>query len=121
MNSRGTKHVSVYEFRIMRNVTEGCAKLILTGSVAVLLPRRPSFDPRPVHLGFVVDKVALGHVSFRVLRFPPVTVVPPMFHTRLLVTDIVASNLGCTLNCQYSCMMHRSATGATILQHATHL
>ena len=31
---------------------------------------RPGFSPRPVHVGFAVDKVALGHVSIRVLRFP---------------------------------------------------
>jgi hypothetical protein len=35
-------------------------------------PRRPDFSPSPVHVGFVVDKVALGQVSFRVLRFPAV-------------------------------------------------
>jgi hypothetical protein len=27
---------------------------------AGLPPRRPGFDPGPVHVGFVVDKVALG-------------------------------------------------------------
>jgi hypothetical protein len=32
---------------------------------AGLPPRRPGFDPRSVHVGFVVDKVALGQV------FPP--------------------------------------------------
>jgi hypothetical protein len=30
-----------------------------------LSPRRPGFDPGSVHVGFVVDKVALGQV------FPP--------------------------------------------------
>jgi hypothetical protein len=30
--------------------------------VAGLLPRRPGFDPGSVHVGFVVDKVALGQV-----------------------------------------------------------
>jgi hypothetical protein len=28
-------------------------------------------------VGFVVDKVALGQVSLRVLRFPPVSIIPP--------------------------------------------
>jgi hypothetical protein len=37
--------------------------------VAGLSPRRPRFDPRPVHLGFVVDKVALGQVFSLVLLF----------------------------------------------------
>ena len=30
--------------------------------VAGLSPRRPGFDPGPVHVRFVVDKVALGQV-----------------------------------------------------------
>jgi hypothetical protein len=34
--------------------------------VAGFLPRRPGFDPRSGHVGFVVDKVALGQVSFSV-------------------------------------------------------
>jgi hypothetical protein len=34
---------------------------------------RPGFDPVSVHVGFVVDKVALGHVFPRVLRFSPVS------------------------------------------------
>jgi hypothetical protein len=30
--------------------------------VAGLSPRRPGFDPGSAHVGFVVDKVALGQV-----------------------------------------------------------
>jgi hypothetical protein len=48
--------------------------------VAGLLPRRPRFDPRSVHVGFVMDKVALGHVFPRVLRFSPVSFIPPVLH-----------------------------------------
>jgi hypothetical protein len=43
--------------------------------VAGLSPRRPGFEPRPVH---VVDKVALGQVFPRVLRFSPVGFNPPV-------------------------------------------
>jgi hypothetical protein len=32
---------------------------------------------RSIHVGFVVDKVALGQVSLRVLRFYPVSIIPP--------------------------------------------
>jgi hypothetical protein len=39
---------------------------------AGLPPRRPGFDPGSVRVGFVVDKVALGEVLPRVLRFSPV-------------------------------------------------
>jgi hypothetical protein len=48
--------------------------------VAGLSPRRPGFDPGSVHVGFVVDKVALGHVFPRVLRFSLVNFIPPMLH-----------------------------------------
>jgi hypothetical protein len=46
--------------------------------VAGLSPRRPGFDPGSVHVGFVVDKVALGQVFPRVLRFSPVNFIPPV-------------------------------------------
>jgi hypothetical protein len=42
-----------------------------------LSPRRPGFAPGSVHVGFVVDKVALGQVLLRVLRFSPVNIIPP--------------------------------------------
>jgi hypothetical protein len=43
-------------------------------------PRRPGFDPGLVHVGFVVDKVALRQVFPRVLRFSPVNFIPPVLH-----------------------------------------
>jgi hypothetical protein len=48
--------------------------------VAGIRPRRPGFDPGSVHVGFVVDKVALGQVFLRVLRFLPVSFIPPVLH-----------------------------------------
>ena len=35
------------------------------------------FDPRSVHAGFVVDKVAHGQTFFPVHRFSPVSIIPP--------------------------------------------
>jgi hypothetical protein len=35
---------------------------------------------RSVHVEFVVDKVALGQVFPRVLRFSPVNFIPPVLH-----------------------------------------
>ena len=58
-------------------------RLLLAG----LSPWRLGFIPRPVHVGFVVDKVALGQVSLRVCRFFPVSIIPPMLHTLLSITD----------------------------------
>jgi hypothetical protein len=47
---------------------------------AGLPPRRPGFDPGSVHVGFVVDEVALGQVFPRALRFSPVNFIPPVLH-----------------------------------------
>jgi hypothetical protein len=38
------------------------------------------FDPGSVRVGFVVDKVILGQFFPRVLRFSPVSFIPPMLH-----------------------------------------
>jgi hypothetical protein len=46
-------------------------------------PQRPEFVPESIHVGFVVDKVALGQVFLRVLRFSPVTIIPPLLHIHL--------------------------------------
>jgi hypothetical protein len=45
--------------------------------VADLLLQRPGFSSRSVHVGFVVDRVALGQVSVWVLGFSPVSFIPP--------------------------------------------
>jgi hypothetical protein len=51
--------------------------------VAGLSPRRPGFAPGPIYVGFVVDRVALGQVLLRVLRFSPVIIIPPGFHAHI--------------------------------------
>jgi hypothetical protein len=43
---------------------------------ACLSLRKPVLEPRSVHVGFVVDKMALGQVSVRVLRFSLVNIIP---------------------------------------------
>jgi hypothetical protein len=48
--------------------------------VSGLSPRRLGFDPGSVHMGFVLDKVALKQVFTRVLRFSPVNFIPPVLH-----------------------------------------
>jgi hypothetical protein len=52
----------------------------LTRLVAGLSLLRSGFYPGSGHVGFVVDKVALGQVSPRVLRFFPVSFIPPVLH-----------------------------------------
>jgi len=53
--------------------------------VAGLSRLRFGFDPRSVHVRFVVDKVALGQVFLRVLRYSPVSIILPIFHIHLHV------------------------------------
>jgi hypothetical protein len=65
-------------FSVRYELTSICQR-----SVAGLSRRKLSFDPRSVHVRFVVDEVALGQVSFRALRFSTVSEIPPMFHTHL--------------------------------------
>jgi hypothetical protein len=48
--------------------------------VAGLSPRRSGFDPGSVHVGFVVDNMALGQVFPRVLRFSPVNLIQPVLN-----------------------------------------
>jgi hypothetical protein len=49
-----------------------------------------SLDPKAVHVGFEVDKVAPGQVFLQVLQFSPAGIIPPMPHTHsLLTTDAV--------------------------------
>ena len=40
--------------------------------IAGLSPRRPECNPRPLHVGFMVDTAALGQDSRGVLRIYPV-------------------------------------------------
>jgi hypothetical protein len=49
----------------------------LRSLVAGLSLRRPGFAPGSIHVGFVVDKVALGQALLGVLRFSPVNIIPP--------------------------------------------
>ena len=51
--------------------------------VAILSLQRHGFDPRPVHVGSVVDRVAVGQFSLGLLQFSPVSIIPSMLHTPL--------------------------------------
>ena len=46
------------------------------------------FNPRPVHLRFVVDKVAVGHVLSPVVLFSPASTIPPTFQTQYYLNYI---------------------------------
>jgi hypothetical protein len=51
--------------------------------VTGLSQQRPRFVPMSVHVGFVVDKVALAQVFLQVLRFPPAIIVLLGLHTHI--------------------------------------
>jgi len=51
--------------------------------VANLSRQRRGFDARPVRVGFVVDRVAVGQFSLGLLQFSPVSIIPPMLHTHM--------------------------------------
>jgi hypothetical protein len=65
------------------NRTMNFVVLWLRRLVAGLAPRRPGFKPGSVHVGFMVDKVALGQVSLRVLLFSPVSVISRWLHGQI--------------------------------------
>jgi hypothetical protein len=48
--------------------------------VTDLLPQRPGFDPRLVHVGFVVDEVALGQVFLKVFPCHCHSTTPYLIH-----------------------------------------
>jgi hypothetical protein len=43
------------------------------------------FSPRPVRVGFMVDKVLLGQVYFRVRRHVLISGIPPVFHNHAFI------------------------------------
>jgi hypothetical protein len=70
---------------ILRNITDnaipaaGCLYITQINFGPQMEPCH-GFDHRSVHVGFVVDKVALEQVFPRVLRFSPVNFIPPVLH-----------------------------------------
>jgi hypothetical protein len=49
--------------------------------VASLSLQRNEFLPGLVHIGFVVDKVALGQIFLHIPQFSPVSNIPPVLYT----------------------------------------
>ena len=70
----------------MYNLTlrQGCA--MAQAVVSGLSPRKPWFNTRPVHMGFVVDKMAVGYIFLQILWSSLVGIIPPMPRTHLSLT-----------------------------------
>ena len=65
--------------------------------------RTPSFNPRPVRAGVMVDKVALGWVFFLIFRLSRVRIILAMSHTHPSITDATESSyLTALLNNKHS-------------------
>jgi len=54
------------------------------------LVRRSGFDPGLVDVCLVLDKVALRHVFQPLLRFSPVSIIPPMLYIHLHLHNTVS-------------------------------
>lgn len=52
--------------------------------VALRSLQRSSFDPSPIQVGFMADKVAMRLILLAAFRFCPVSIIPPMFHSHSL-------------------------------------
>ena len=61
--------------------------------IRVTSPQKPGFDCRSVPVRFLVNKVALGHVVPRTLRFSPVVNITPVIlihpHMHVAVTRAI--------------------------------
>jgi hypothetical protein len=68
------------------------AVLRVRQSVTLLLVQWPKFSPRPVHIGFVVGRVALGQGFLWVLWFFLASTIPPLFRTHSFSYIILATD-----------------------------
>lgn len=53
--------------------------------VTSLSPQRPRLNPKPVHVETMVEKVEIGEVFLRKVRFNPVVTIPPTRHSHSLI------------------------------------
>jgi len=78
-------HKHLHSLSAPRLIYENMAVLRLWHPVADIWPRRPGLNSRPIHVGLVKDKVAVGKIFVQKLRFSPVSLNPSMFHMHSLV------------------------------------
>jgi hypothetical protein len=71
-NSTTSHNNITLTYRIGRAIAQAVSRRLLTAETR--------FAPRSVHVGFVVEKVALGKIFLPVFRFFPVSIIPPLLH-----------------------------------------
>jgi hypothetical protein len=54
-------------------------------AVSRFSPRNNAFDPSPVHVGFVEEKVALAQIFVQVFQLAFVSIIAPVPHKHLSV------------------------------------
>jgi hypothetical protein len=64
--------------QLMNYHTDNCLSLL-----------KPKFDPKSVYMGSVVDRAALGQVSFQIPQFSPVSILSPMLRIHSSVADAI--------------------------------
>jgi hypothetical protein len=71
--------------------TAWCLKMATGRTIyqAVYLSFSHRLDPRPVRVGSVTGRVAMGHICSQHFRFFPVRISPPLFLTHLSITAAV--------------------------------
>lgn len=77
------------------------------GVVVNLSHRRPEFEPRVVHVEFMVNKVVPEQISLRIVRVSPVKIISPTLHThvsfiylrhyKILATDSIIKSPATTI------------------------
>jgi hypothetical protein len=58
-------------------------------AVQWLSQQMPRFNPEPVHVTLVMDKVAMGQGFLQVLRSSPVSITSQIVHTHPFITDAI--------------------------------
>jgi hypothetical protein len=68
--------------------------------------------PSSVHVEFVMDKVALGQVFLRFLRFYPVKIIPPLLHIHSYIFWWLHNGTFTGCSCTDTLSPHRNNNGA---------
>ena len=95
---------SFHPFNDVKNSDFLCTWACRSSAAPVSLLRKREFNPRPVTMGFVVDKVALEQTFVLVLHVSSVSIILPAFHTHIFeVTNpccVLSSSILITLRLQ---------------------
>jgi hypothetical protein len=73
---------------------------LLRRLVAGLSSQRPGFMPVSVHVGFVVDKMALGQVYLPTSLVPPVSIIPSVLNTHISSRELATGPVEVTVQTQ---------------------